>query len=172
MKMNAWKLPIAAVLSIGLLLTVATGTTLASEEGEQGSFWDRQEMPVSVYKDSTPDFVDITAAADSREFKAMVKSNAKDGEDAAAVSINAKDLNTVTITKPVDILVEGYADLSDNEQRSVKLVVNLPDTLDEDAPHAMTIQGIPENRVEIKNLGPVSLYVNEAAQESEPAAEE
>ena len=38
MKKNFLKLPVAAILSMGLLLTVVTGTTLASEEGEEGSF--------------------------------------------------------------------------------------------------------------------------------------
>lgn len=71
MKMRFLKLPVATILSMGLLLTVATGTTLASEEGEGGSFGDHQEMVVSVYDG---DVVDFSSAVEPENLSAEIRS--------------------------------------------------------------------------------------------------
>ena len=55
----------------------------------------------------------------------------------------------------------------------MKLVIDLPDELEEDVARVMTIQGLPEECVLVRNLGPVSLYVvgTDAGEVSEPAKE-
>lgn len=163
MKMNLWKLPLATVLCMGILLTVATGTTLASEKSEQGSFWDHQEMKLSVNADdSLPNFASAAIPETFDGLKKMLQSN---GED-AAVQVPAELLvdKKITIERPVDLLVKGYDALSAKDQKNIKLVVELSGKLPENAPLAMTIQGIPEDHMEVRNLGPVSLYTTEVAE--------
>ncbi len=161
MKKNFLKLPVAAILSMGLLLTVVTGTTLASEE--EGSFWDHQEMAVSVYDGDLPDFNEAAVPDGASAFKKMVKSNGK--ED--SIQLSAEDLlnGQITVKRPVNLSVEGYDSLSASEQDKIKLVIDLPDKLEEDSLYAMTILGLPEEHIVVRNLGPVSLYVGDVPEE-------
>ena len=142
MKMRFLKLPVATILSMGLLLTVATGTTLASEEGEGGSFGDHQEMVVSVYDGDVVDFSSAVEPENLSGLKKMVKS---DGED-DTIQVSAETLSDgrITISRPVNLYVDGYDSLSGADQDKVKLVIDLPDELEEDAARVMTIQGLPE----------------------------
>ena len=166
MKKNFLKLPVAAILSMGLLLTVVTGTTLASEEGEEGSFWDHQEMAVSVYDGDLPDFNEAAVPDGASAFKKMVKSNGK--ED--SIQLSAGDLlnGEITIKRPVNLSIEGYDALSASEQNKIKLVIDLPDKLEEDSLYAMTILGLPEEHIVVRNLGPVSLYVGDIPEANVP----
>ena len=166
MKISFLKLPLVTVLSAGLLLTVATGTTLASEESGKASFWDHQELVVSAYEDPVPDFSSAEVPADLADLKQMVKS----GSDVASIQVSADVLSgQITVSRPVDLLIDGYDTLSAADQKKIKIVVKMPDSLDKDASHVMTIQGLPEERVEIKSLGSVSLYVSDST--SDPVDE-
>lgn len=171
MKMRFLKLPVATILSMGLLLTVATGTTLASEEGEGGSFGDHQEMVVSVYDGDVVDFSSAVEPENLSGLKKMVKSGGED--DTIQVSAETLSDGRITISRPVNLYVDGYDSLSGADQDKVKLVIDLPDELEEDAARVMTIQGLPEECVLVRNLGPVSLYVvgTDAGEVSEPAKE-
>ena len=154
MKMRFLKLPVATILSMGLLLTVATGTTLASEEGEGGSFGDHQEMVVSVYDGDVVDFSSAVEPENLSGLKKMVKSGGED--DTIQVSAETLSDGRITISRPVNLYVDGYDSLSGADQDKVKLVIDLPDELEEDAARVMTIQGLPEECVLVRNLGPVS----------------
>lgn len=169
MKMNFWKLPVTTILSIGLLLTVTAGTTLASEEGVEGSFWDHQEMALTTYEGDSADFSSAEVAETLDAFKDMVKA---DGE-VEAISVDASSFKgQVTVKRPVNILVEGYDSPESAGQKDVKLTIDLPEKLDENAPLSMTIQGIPEDHITIKSLGPVTLYVAETGTEGEEQPKE
>lgn len=172
MKMSFLKLPVATILSMGLLLTVATGTTLASEEGEGGSFGDHQEMAVSIYDGDVADFSNAAEPENLSGLRKMVKSGGED--DTIQVSAETLSDGRITISRPVNLYVVGYDSLSRADQDQVKLVIDLPDELEEDAARVMTIQGLPEDCVLVRNLGPVSLYVADMDEQetSEEAAEE
>ena len=167
MKMRFLKLPVATILSMGLLLTVATGTTLASEEGEGGSFGDHQEMVVSVYDGDVVDFSSAVEPENLSGLKKMVKSGGED--DTIQVSAETLSDGRITISRPVNLYVDGYDSLSGADQDKVKLVIDLPDELEEDAARVMTIQGLPEEDQNTPAEESTSVGENTPAEESAPA---
>ena len=68
----------------------------------------------------------------------------------------------------MNLSIEGYDALSASEQNKIKLVIDLPDKLEEDSLYAMTILGLPEEHIVVRNLGPVSLYVGDIPEANVP----
>lgn len=128
-------------------------------------------MVVSVYDGDVVDFSSAVEPENLSGLKKMVKSGGED--DTIQVSAETLSDGRITISRPVNLYVDGYDSLSGADQDKVKLVIDLPDELEEDAARVMTIQGLPEECVLVRNLGPVSLYVvgTDAGEVSEPAKE-
>lgn len=147
MRRKTIKLSVAAVLSAGILLSLAAGITYATETEPYG---DHQELQVPIYEEGTDVWTDYVEPADLDELKEAVKN-----PEAAAISVNAETITSaLTVKRPVHLNVIGYDELSSSKQKDVKIKLDLSEKVG----GFMVIRGLPREKVEIIDQGTTVLY--------------
>lgn len=147
MRRKTIKLSAAVVLSAGILLSLAAGITYATETEPYG---DHQELQIPVYEESTDVWTDCVESTDLDEFKEAVKN-----PETAAISVNAETItSTVSVKRPVHLVVIGYDELSSSKQKDVKIKLDLSEKVG----GFMVIRGLPREKVEIIDQGTTVLY--------------